>query len=102
MAETNMVELLIKIPEEVKNRLCFGVTYPKDIQVMCEALNNSTPLPKGHGRLIDADALYEQYAYADCNFDMTMEYAPTIIEADKGEGYEPDDWDSLANAERDH
>ena len=47
------VELVIKIPEEVKNRLCFGVTYPKDIQVVCEALNDGTPLPKGHGRILD-------------------------------------------------
>lgn len=47
-----------------------------------ECIVKGTPLPKGHGRLIDADALYEQYAYTDYNFDMTMEYAPTIIEAD--------------------
>ena len=37
------MELVIKIPEEVKNRLCFGVTYAGDIQTVCEALNNSTP-----------------------------------------------------------
>lgn len=48
----NDIELVIKIPEEVKNRLCFGVTYPKDIQVMCEALNNGTPLPKGHVKMV--------------------------------------------------
>lgn len=47
------IELVIKIPEEVKNRLCFGITYPKDIQVVCEALNDGTPLPKGHGVLKD-------------------------------------------------
>lgn len=47
------IELVIKIPEEVKNRLCFGITYPKDIQVICEALNDGTPLPKGHKRLIE-------------------------------------------------
>ena len=35
------IELIIKIPEEVKNRLCFGVTYQKDIQTVCEALNNA-------------------------------------------------------------
>ncbi len=51
------VELVIKIPEEVKNRLCFGVTYQKDIQTVCEALQNSTPLPKGHGVLKDIDAM---------------------------------------------
>ncbi len=50
-----------------------------------ECIVKGTPLPKGHGRLIDADALYEQYAYADYNFDMAMEYAPTIIEAESEE-----------------
>ena len=39
------IELLIKIPEEVKNRLCFGVTYQKDIQTVCEALSNGTSIP---------------------------------------------------------
>ncbi len=53
------IELVIKIPKEVKNRLCFGVTYSKDIQVICEALNDGTPLPKGHGRIGDLDALIQ-------------------------------------------
>ena len=48
-----------------------------------EAIKNGVLIPKGHGRLIDADALYEQYVYADYDFDMTMAYAPTIIEADE-------------------
>lgn len=47
-------------------------------------IRNGTPLPKGHGRLIDVNDLYEQYAYTGYNFDMTMEYVPTIIEADRG------------------
>ena len=38
------MQIVIDIPEEVKNRLCFGVTYQKDIQTVCEALNNGTPL----------------------------------------------------------
>lgn len=46
-------------------------------------IRNGTPLPKGHGRLIDVNDLYEQYAYTCYNFGMTMEYVPTIIEADK-------------------
>jgi len=84
------VELVIKIPEEVKNRLCFGVTYSKDIQVVCEALNDGTPLPKGHGRIGDLDALrcentdfdtYKDY----CTMFDEIEAAETIIEADKEE-----------------
>lgn len=48
-----------------------------------DALENATPLPKGHGRLIDADRLYDEFEYADYDFDEALEYAPTIIEADE-------------------
>ena len=57
------------------------------------AILNGTPLPKGHGRLIDADALWEEsYAIRDWSGNevnivdvMSVKMAPTIIEADKGE-----------------
>lgn len=65
------------VPEAIKNE-CVKAVY------------NGTPLPKGHGRLIDADKLQSRtrlYApresegllmrYAD------LQEAPTIIEADK-------------------
>ena len=50
-----------------------------------------TPLPKGHGRLIDADELTkEMYSwgmndYEPLDFIEEVEDAPTIIEADKTE-----------------
>ena len=93
------VELIIKIPEEVKNRLCFGVTYQKDIQTVCEALNHCTLLPKGHGKLKDFDKI-EWYgcdlegrgcieAKGDCSvcnhancYAKQVRELPTIIEAD--------------------
>ena len=93
------IELVINIPEEVKNRLCFGVTYPKDIQVMCEALNNGISLPKGHGKLIDVNYLlnllkcekYESCTWkncSDCNQEKCIRKhdileAPTVIETNK-------------------
>jgi len=44
-----------------------------------------TPLPKGHGRLIDADAL-PLNAIDDSNYGSNyIRIAPTIIEADKEE-----------------
>lgn len=60
-------------------------------------LVNGTPLPKGHGRLIDADKLlktwYDDFCYDDfCEFmsraelnsmNNVIKNAPTIIEADK-------------------
>lgn len=84
------IEVVIKIPEEVKNRLCFGVTYSKDIQVVCEALNDGTPLPKGHGRIGDLDALRCENADFDtyndyCTMFDEIEAAETIIEADTAE-----------------
>ena len=39
------MKLIIDIPEAIKNRLCFGVTFPKDIQTVCEALNDGIPIP---------------------------------------------------------
>ena len=66
-------------------------------------IKNGTPLPKGHGRLIDADKLkveleygiragnyeegYDKYAHIN-NMDDCVDavvYADTIIEADKAE-----------------
>lgn len=52
-------------------------TYTDDL---CEAIRNGTPLPKGHGRLIDADALTEKAPEIQEHLDVL---APTIIEADK-------------------
>lgn len=55
------------------------------------AILNGIPLPKGHGRLIDADALEVSMAddwhtaneIANC-----IKYAPTIIEADNKQDFE--------------
>jgi hypothetical protein len=63
-----------------------------DFILIENAIANGTPLPKGHGRLIDADALNLDYEVemaddwktaheiANC-----VKYAPTIIEADEEE-----------------
>ena len=56
------------------------------------ALKNGTPLPKGHGRLIDADEAREvmMYRMSGTGFQcMAMDvfsdlYTPTIIEAEGG------------------
>lgn len=80
------IELVIKIPEEVKNRLWFGITYSEDIQVMLGALSNGTPLPKRHGRLIEVnEKLYQEirkWVGVGRAFEL-LDNAPTIIEADK-------------------
>ena len=78
------MQMLIDIDEELYNdmkSLPF-TTFSEDIII------NGTPLPKGHGRLIDADEIqfenrefdtYEDYSRA---FD-AIDYAEIIIPADK-------------------
>lgn len=56
-----------------------------------DAFRHGTPLPKGHGRLIDADVLFDEYektgwfdnADRDGIAEKILLNAPTIIEADK-------------------
>jgi len=89
------VELLIKISEALYENVLNG-TYCGNLY---EELKHGTPLPKGHGRLIDADAFLKenedytgwildssawggQNAYKDTLEDIIAD-APTIIEADK-------------------
>ena len=87
-----MIELVIKIPEEVKNKIdsanednyrtylwCFETT-------LYDAIKHGTPLPKGHGRLKDYDKIINDgIRKGFCDWYDEMKYAPTIIEADKAE-----------------
>ena len=73
------VQIVIEIPEEEyfdivrSDRTVFADRASKEC--MLHAIRNGTPLPKGHGRLIDLNDLYD--------FDRRkVEYAPTIIKAD--------------------
>lgn len=89
------IEIVIKLDEDVKNRLCFGVTYTQDIQKLCEALNNGTILPKGHGKLKDVDKLtLDVFECEEENWMWTnitksgyskeqVESLETVLEADK-------------------
>lgn len=60
------------------------------VSMMRKAIRNGTPLPKGHGRLIDADALEYDITSLESDSDVQFECidkqdiadAPTIIEAD--------------------
>ena len=76
------MKLVIDIPEEeykcVQITGCIG-----NKTCISNAIYNATPLPKGHGRLIDADVFidgFEDY-YELCEL---VNSTPTIIEADKG------------------
>lgn len=77
------MQIVIEIPDRIYESVQDG-TY---CGTLYKELKNGTPLPKGHGRLIDADDLYnslefptQQFASA---FKQVLDDAPTIIEADK-------------------
>ena len=85
------IELVIKMPEEVYKQ------FRKDqkqkyvsAMISTDIIANGTPLPKGHGRLIDADELLKEHPKMDTYaFPSTaIESAPTIIEADKAKSEE--------------
>lgn len=89
------IELVIRISEktinEIKNNAMFDVCISSDIRWdVTSAIENSIPLPKGHGRLIDADALvYKQthhgnyYTPFELIDENDLNRAQTIIEADR-------------------
>ena len=53
------------------------------MSVIYNAVAKGIPLPKGHGRLIDADVLVDGME-DDYEFCEAVNATPTIIEADKG------------------
>ena len=83
------IELVIKIPEEDFERC--KKRFQMRIGIMGDAIANGTPLPKRHGRLIDADELLKhRYTVGTSNYceynvvdEEEINHAPTIIEADK-------------------
>ena len=98
-----MVRIVIDIPEESYKAIKFGLINSVIQNIWFDSVRNGTPLPKGHGRLGDLDALekeivngikagnyeegYETFAHIN-NMDDCVEcvkYADTIIEADKEE-----------------
>lgn len=96
------MQIIIDIPEELYNNILkdCGI-YP--YRLVYKAMKNGIPLPEGHGRLIDGSKLkvelecgiragnyeegYERYAHINSMDDCVdaVEYADTIIEADKAE-----------------
>lgn len=78
------MQVVINIPDEIyfASRQDFKFNS-EQIEIIDKAIYYGTPLPKGHGRLIDADKLLKQpldIANYPSNY---VKIAPTIIEADK-------------------
>lgn len=72
------MQIVIDIPEKLA---CEGFERPfteEEKNILIKAIGNGTPLPKGHGRLIDGDEL-ESHMKIGYNI---VKSAPTIIEAE--------------------
>ena len=86
------MQIVIDIPNEYYEDIkehggLYG--YCSGLVIASEVVSNGTPLPKGHGRLIDADATLKiidvEYPNVDRkDIKKIVEDAPTIIEATEG------------------
>ncbi len=77
-----MVELVIKVSETVVENIQRRSTEIQiDGDVLENAVLNGIQLPKGHGRLVDADVLPEISLFGTTEY-INVRKAPTIIEAD--------------------
>ena len=77
------VEVVVRVPKEEYEMLTQEISVPNEYEIVRlfkKTLKAGTVLTKGHGRLIDADAILEEpfgNTYKD------IDIAETIIEADK-------------------
>lgn len=97
-----MVDIVIKIPDKFYEIIKLN-EYEAYQGCLWDIIRDGIPIPKGHGRLIDADALetemvngihagnyeegYEEYEHINDMDDCVdcVKYADTIIEADNTE-----------------
>lgn len=83
--EDKFQDFFKRLEVETKEHMIYGTNLLsgayelETIDMFLKAFKNATPLPKGHGRLIDADAVLEEpigNTYID------IDIAETIIEAE--------------------
>ena len=78
---------IIDISEEVKNRLCFGITYQKDIQTVCKALNDGTSIPDN---ATNGDVLISLYP----NLKYTIQNGRVVTTIGVASSFDLDWWNS--------
>lgn len=84
------MKIVIDIPEGTFESVKRYYEQNQECYALCAYVANGIPLPKGHGRLIDADdiALIDEQFYVPSDYyvaESAINDAPTIIEADKEE-----------------
>ena len=81
------MKLVIDIPEEEYIKIC-----DEPCTELALAVRNGIPLPKEHGKIVDASEVVKTYAFEkktnalsgdDDAFILAINHAPTIIEADE-------------------
>jgi len=89
----NKVQVVIEVGEKTYEDIMYDYEHkPQNLTFLDKVIVNGTPLPKGHGRLIDENQLIKEIRDDIVgNFD-NLEYwlsaADTIVEADKAESEE--------------
>lgn len=85
------MQIVIDIPDEIYNKMRRGeALYPADANVVIFAIETGTPLPKGHGRILDEKDILDTETNDGGWYDLVdmPEYiagVKAIIEADKVE-----------------
>ncbi len=96
------MKIVIDIPEEqfttLNAKTQAEVKTVIDYELLVKAIKNGIPLPKGHGKLKDTDALIKEMKaqeekredklsiWETATVELALNrYAPTIIEEDKGD-----------------
>ena len=90
------IELVIKVPEDLYEAYKGRPPMLGDagMDMIAQSIANGTPLPKGHGRLGDLDALRDEVSswgmndYEPSDFIDEIDRADVIVEADKAESEE--------------
>ena len=87
------MQIVIDIPEEMYE--VYHKAPPKlgdrGLDSIVQAIANGTPLPKGHGRLVDADSMKTMKNIQSANFNavelirLWIDKQDTVVEADKNE-----------------
>ena len=80
------MQIVIDIPEEDYKQGTLGLYFGCYSMKLHDTILNGTSLPKGHGRLIDADDAYDVLGCWEGEhqwiWDKLSEEAPTVLEAD--------------------
>lgn len=79
------LQIVIEISDRLIKKVKDHYVNPYEVDEICEAILDGTPLPKGHGDLVDFNRLCEEYwdgNYMEIHKDDLPNIKP-IIEADR-------------------